>query len=98
MDCGIKIKCKKRFGQILVTKKPQVVIDDEKTWQLEWNKEFFIPLEPNQQYKITIQFPYLGSPTGPVSFLTEIKPDEIQHYEYQTPFIMTAKGSLKRKS
>ena len=98
MECGINIKCKKRFGQFLATEKPYVIMNDTKTWKLAWNKEFFIPLQPNLPYKFTVQFPYLGNATGPASFVTQVGPNETQSYEYQTPFLMTSKGSIKRKT
>lgn len=98
MQCGINIKCKKRFGQFLATEKPYAIINDVETKELDWNKEFFIPLQPNRPYKITIQFPYLNRPTGAVSFNTQVRPDEIQSYEYKTPFLMTSDGSIERKS
>ncbi len=97
MECGIKIKCKKRFGQFLATEKPYVIINDVETKKLEWNKELFIPLQPKLPYKITVQFPYMGRATGPASFTTQVEPNEIQSYEYKTPFLMTSDGSIKRK-
>lgn len=98
MECGIKIKCKKKFGQFLATEKPYALINDVETKQLKWNKEVFIPLQPNLPYKITVQFPYMNRPTAPASFTTQIKPNEIQSYEYKTPLFMTSDGSIKRKS
>ena len=98
MQSGIKIKCKKKFGQFLLTEKPYCIINDIETTQLEWNKEIYIPLQPNLPYKITIQFPYLNRATGTASFTIQLKPDEIQEYEYKTPFLMTSAGSIKRKS
>ena len=98
MQCGIKIKCKKRLGQFLATERPYAIINDVETKELEWNEEFFISLQPGLPYKITIQFPYMNRPTGTVSFTTQLKPDEIQSYEYKTPFLMTSEGSIKRKS
>jgi len=98
MQCGIKIKCKKKFGQFLLTEKPYAIINDVETKQLEWNKDFFIPLQPNLPYKITIQFPYMSGARGTVSFNTQVKPDEVQTYEYKTPFLATSGGMIKRKS
>lgn len=98
MQSGIKIKCKKRFGQFLLTEKPYCILNDIETKQLEWGKETFIPLQPNLPYKITIQFPYLNRATGVSSITTQVKPEEVQIYEYETPFVMTSEGSIKRKS
>jgi len=98
MQSGIKIKCKKRFGQFMITAKPQCVINDAETKQLEWNQELFIPLEPNIPYNITIQFPYMGGTKGKASLNIQLKPDEIQVYEYTTPQIMTSPGEIKRKA
>lgn len=98
MQSGIKIKCKKKFGQFLLTEKPYCVINDVETKQLEWNKEFFIPLEPDVPYKITVQFPYMNKACGSASFSTEVKPNEIQVYEYKTPFLATSSGTIKRRS
>jgi hypothetical protein len=98
MQCGIKIKCKKKFGQFLLTEKPYAIINDVETEELEWNKESFIPLQPNLPYKITIQFPYMNRATGKASLTTQLRPDEIQSYEYKTPLLITSDGSIKRKS
>ena len=98
MECGIKIKCKKRFGQWMVTGKPYAIINDDEKIEMKWKKEFFIPLQPNRPYKISIQFPYMKRTTGTVSFNTQVKPDEIQVYEYKTPRVMTSGGSITRKS
>lgn len=98
MECGIKIKCSKKFGQFLATEKPYALINDVETIQLKWNKEIFIPLQPTLPYKITIQFPYLNNPTAPATFSIQLQPNEIQRYEYKTPFFMTSSGSIKRKT
>jgi hypothetical protein len=98
MSSGIRIKCKKGFGQFLITEKPYAIINDVETKELGWNKEFFIPLQPDLPYKITIQFPYMSRPTGMVSFTTQLRPDEAQSYEYKTPFVATSEGSIERKS
>ena len=98
MQCGIKIICKKKFGQFLITEKPYIIINNVETKMLEWNIEFFIPLQPNLPYKITIQYPYMNRAIGTASFTTQLKPDEIQSYEYETPFLITSEGSIKRKS
>lgn len=98
MQSGIKVKCKKKFGQFLLTEKPYAVINDVETKELEWNKEIFIPLQPNLPYKITIQFPYMNRATGTVSFTTNVEPNEIQRYEYKTPFWMMSEGSIERKA
>jgi hypothetical protein len=97
MQSGIRIKCKKRFGQFMITAKPQCVINDAETKQLEWNQELFIPLEPNIPYNIAIQFPYMGGTTGKASFNTQLKLDEVQVYEYITPHVMTSPGKVERK-
>lgn len=97
MESGIKIKCKKRFGQFLITAKPYAIINDVQK-ELEWDKELFIPLEPNVPYKITIQFRYMGTAAGVASISTEIKLGETQVYEYKTPHVMTSGGSIERKS
>jgi len=99
MQSGIRITCKKRLGQFLLTEKPYCVINDIETKQLEWNEEIFIPLQPNMLYKITIQVPYAPSknPIGLASITSQVNPEEIQVYEYVTPFIVTLSGTIKRK-
>jgi hypothetical protein len=100
MQSGIKIICKKVLGQVLITEKPYCIINDTETKQLERSKESFIPLQPNLPYKITIQFPYSAYPNnacGTASITTQLGPDEIQAYEYKTPFIVYHSGSIKRK-
>jgi len=100
MPSGIKIKCKKKFGQFLLTERPYCIINDVETVQLSWDEEIFIPLQPNLPYKITIQIPYapMKNPVGITSIVTQVKHDEVQEYEYTTPFIATSSGKIKRKS
>jgi hypothetical protein len=98
MECGIKIKCKKRFGQFLITGKPYIVFNDNEKIELKWNKEFFIALYPNFTYQVSVMFPYMSSTAGTVTFNVQVNPNEIQTYEYKTPNIMTSKGSITRKS
>jgi len=99
MESGIKIKCKKRFGQFLITQKPYCVIDDLETKQLEWNTEAFIPLQPNRLIKITVQFPYMNNKTcGSATVTTQLGPGEVQVYEYTTPSTMLSSGKIERKS
>ena len=97
MQSGIKIKCKKMFGQFLLTQKPVCIVNDGEPQKLEWNKEFFISLEPNLPYKIAIQFPYMNQSCGTSSIAVQVSPDEIQGYEYRTPLVMTLAGSIERK-
>lgn len=98
MECGVKIKCKKRFGQMLITGQPYALVDDDEKIEMKWKKEFFIPLEPNVQHKITVQFPYMTRKTGTATVYTQVKDDEIQVFEYKTPHVMTSGGSITRKS
>ena len=42
MECGIKIKCKKRFGQFLITGKPYIIFNDNEKIELKWNEEFLL--------------------------------------------------------
>ena len=97
MEPGIKIKCKKMFGQFLLTEKPVCIVNEGEPEKLEWNKEFFISLQPNFPYKVTIQFPYMGRICGVASVAVQVSPDEIQGYEYHTPPLMTQAGTLERK-
>ena len=97
MDPGIKIKCKKSFGQFLLTEKPECIVNDGKPEKLDWNKEFFISLQPNLPYKIAIQFPYMNKICGTASIALQITPNEVQEYEYHTPFLMTLPGTIQRK-
>lgn len=98
MSCGIKITCKKRFGQIMITGKPYALVDDGEKIEMRWKKETFIPLQPNVSHKISVQFPYLTRTAGTVLFDVQVKPDEVQVYEYKTPHVMTSGGSITRKS
>jgi hypothetical protein len=95
---GIKIKCKKLFEQFLLTQKPNIVINDGTPEQLDWNKEFFIELQPMVPYKITIQFPYMNAMRGAASIAVQVSPNETQSYEYHTPGLMTQPGTISRKS
>ncbi len=97
MESGIKIICKKKFGQFLISEQPYAIINDVETKELAWGKETFIPLQPEKQYKITVQFPYMGQARAVATSIIEVKTDEVQLWEYKTPFLMTSEGSLKRK-
>jgi len=98
MRCGIKVKCNKRFGQWMITGKPYAIINDDEKIEMKWKKELLIPLQPDVPHKISIQFPYMTRTVGTVTFNTQVKPDEIQVYEYKTPHVMTSGGSITRKS
>jgi len=81
----------------LLTEKPVCTVNDGEPEKLEWNKEFFISLQPNLPYKIAIQFPYMNGICGVASIAVQVSPDEIQRYEYHTPFLMTQTGTIERK-
>jgi hypothetical protein len=98
MQSGIKIKCKKLFGQFLLTERPVCVVNDGRPEQLEWNKEFFFSLQPNLRYKIAIHFPYMNRMCGATSIAVQVRPDEVQSYEYHTPPLMNLAGTIERKS
>lgn len=97
MQSGIKIKCKKLFGQFLITGKPVCIVNDGEPEKLEWNKEFLISLEPNLPYKISIQFPYMNRICGLASVALQVNHDEIQGYEYHTPLTITQPETIQRK-
>lgn len=97
MDSGIKIECKKLFGQFLLTEKPECTVNDGTPEKLDWNKEFFISLQPNLPYKIAIQFPYMNRICGIASIALQVGPNEVQGYEYRTPPLMTLAGIIQRK-
>jgi hypothetical protein len=94
---GVKLKCKKIFGQFLLTEKPLVKVNGGKDEQLEWNKEFLISLQPEVPYTITVQFPYLGKICGLATFDLKVRSGEIQRYEYTTPMAMMLAGTIERK-
>lgn len=99
MESGIKIKCMKRWGQFTIRQQPYCVIDDLETKQLEWDKEVFIPLQPNRLYRITVQFPYTSeNKCGPATITVQLNPGEIQVYEYTTPPVAFVPGTIERKS
>jgi len=101
MESGIKITCKKPWAQFMITEKPYCLINETQTKQLEWNKELFIPLQPNTPNKITIQFPYAeypSKPCGAASISVQLNPGETQIYEYKTPIVVYHSGNIKRKS
>lgn len=94
---GVLLKCKKIFGQFLLTEKPMVKVNGGKDEQLEWNKEFLISLQPDIPYTISVQFPYLGRLCGTASFDVKVTNGEIQKFEYTTPPLMTIGGTIERK-
>jgi len=98
MESGIKIKCKKLFGQFLLTEKPICIVNDGEPVKLEWNKEFFISMEPDLLYQIAIQFPYMNRICGVASIAVQVSPGEIQKYEYRTPLLMNLSGTIERKN
>jgi hypothetical protein len=94
---GVMLKCKKVFGQFLLTEKPLCKVNGGKDEQLEWNKEFLISLQPEVPYTITVQFPYMGKICGSASFEAKVGNGEIQKYEYTTPLAMMLAGTIERK-
>ena len=96
MESGIKILCKRVFGQFLITEKPYCLINNADQKELQWNNETFINLQPNMDYQISVQFPYLGRGCGVAKFVVNIKPGEVQMYRYKTPFVVTSKGKITR--
>ena len=96
MTTGINIYCKKVFGQFLITNNPYCLINNAQQMELQWNNNTFIPLQPNMDYQILVQFPYLGKGCGPASIIIKLQPEEVQNYEYKTPFFVTSKGKIKR--
>jgi len=97
VESGIEIKCKKKFGQFLISEQPYAVINDVQTKKLAWGKEVFIPLQPDKQYKIAVQFPYMNKAVAVATSIIEVKSGEVQLWEYRTPLLMTSEGSLERK-
>ena len=64
--------------------------------ELAWNKEIFIPLQPGENYKITVQFPYFGKGCCSGIFFVKLQPNEIHTYRYRTPFLVIQSGKIKR--
>jgi hypothetical protein len=96
MVSGINILCKRVFGQILITNKPYCLINNAEQRELDWNNETFIQLQPNIDCQISVQFPYLGKACGPAKLIVKLQPEEIQSYQYKTPFVVTSKGKITR--
>jgi len=93
---GINIICKKVFGQFLITEKPFCVVNNAEQKELQWDKETFISLQPNMDYQINVQFPYLGKGCCQAKFIIKLQPDEVQTYQYKTSMFVTSKGKIKK--
>ena len=94
MKTGINILCKAKKGQFLITKKPFCDIDGKNRYELQWNNNIFIPLDPNIQHQIIVKFPYMGRECCPGNFSVQIQPCEIHSYMYSVPMMMTSKGKI----
>ncbi len=96
MNTGISLICKRRFGQFLITQRPYCVINNMQTMTLEWDRSVVIPLIPDMPYQISIQFMYMGKPCGTALLRFTLRPGELGHYQYKSPFFMFSPGSVKR--
>lgn len=95
MKEGIRLLCKKKLGQFLLTEKPYCIINEVETKKLQWGQWNFIPLVPNMPYQIRIQFPYMGKACCPATINITLNPGEIVKYKYSVPFIVTSPGIIK---
>jgi hypothetical protein len=96
---GIRINCV--GGTPLTILGPYALINDVRREELDWDKEVFIPLEPNSQYKILVQFRYFGVDIARsrAFFFVQLRPNEIQSYEYKIRSFFTQPYALiTRKS
>jgi len=96
MTTGVSILCERVFGQFLITEKPYCLINNAEKKELDWKNETFIELQPNVDYQLIVQYPYLGKGCGPVKFIVKLQPNEIQTYRYKTPLFVTSKGKITR--
>ena len=95
MKTGLKIKCKKNPMQWLITEQPVCVINSVKDYQLKWGRQEFINLQPNEQSRITIYFPYMGGEAAGATFTVTLEQGEIRTLEYITPFVITTPGKIR---
>ena len=96
MPTGVVIICKKRFGQWLLTNKPDCIINGTDFRELQWKTNNFIELAPNAPYHFTIEVEYMGNTIGEATFYVNLQPGETQFFEYKTPFTVFESGKITR--
>lgn len=95
---GIRIECRPGLGFIF-TKKPYCVINGVDKFELGWEEQVMVPLQPNVEYRIGIAFPYRGAPCKPAAFSVNLSVGEVQEYLYSIPnsFLVLGEGRIQRK-
>jgi len=95
MTGGVKIICKKKFGQFLITEQPRCVVNAVEEHELKWNSYTLIKLVPDMPYQITIYFPYMGKETCAATKNITVKPGKTINLTYKTPFSILSPGSIQ---
>jgi hypothetical protein len=96
---GVWMDCKKTGVEFMFVLPVYALINDVKKRELDWDNEVFIPLEPNTQHKIAVQYRIFGFVIGRsrASYLIQLSPNEIQNLEYEIrrvkPYALITKKS-----
>ena len=95
-NTGVSILSKKIFGQFLIRSQPQIIVNGEIVQNLHWNMEVFVPLAPEFQHQIEINFPYMFGPACRANMIVLLQPGEVQRFRYKTSFFVFSSGNLSR--
>ncbi len=96
MPTGVKITCRKRFGQFLITDQPSLVVGPTDVISLRWGTPVFVPLSAGLRHPLVVQFPYMRKPCGVAELAVELREGEVQAFDYKTPFVMYSSGQITR--
>jgi len=96
MESGVSILSKKILGQFLITSQPELFLEGEFFQKLRWNKEIFVPLQPELTHHLEINFPYITGQAARVNFSVALQSGERMRFRYNTPFLVTMSGKITR--
>ena len=95
-NTGVSILSKKIFGQFLIMKQPQIIVNGQIVQNLSWNRDAFVPLIPGVQHQIEINFPYMFGPACRANMVVFLQPGEVQRFQYKTSLFVTSSGNISR--
>jgi hypothetical protein len=79
------MKCKENGMQFLFVLPVYALINNMQRRELDWDNKVFVPLEPNTQHKIAVQYRVFGFDIARsrAFYLIQLSPNEIQNLEYE---------------
>jgi uncharacterized OB-fold protein len=82
---GVWMKCKENGMQFLFVLPVYALINNMQRRELDWDNKVFVPLEPNTQHKIAVQYRVFGFDIARsrAFYLIQLSPNEIQNLEYE---------------